>query len=59
MRGGELTIFRCPLQGRHVHMPKLAGTFWTIVTIDTVLQSKRVNFVSFYIKFYNLKPDAY
>ena len=25
----------------------------------TVLQSKRVNFVSFYIKFYKLKPDAY
>ena len=26
---------------------------------STVLQSKRFNFVSFYIKFYNLKPDAY
>ena len=27
--------------------------------LRTVLQSKRFNFVSFYIKLYNLKPDVY
>ena len=28
-------------------------------SVCTVLQSKRFNFVSFYIKLYNLKPDVY
>ena len=47
------------LWSKSIECYKIGFRYLPDVYACTVLQSKRVNFVSFYIKFYNLKPDAY